>query len=79
MSSFNNQLNDLKLYQQQMGIVNKAEVDIFSRSLAFFGDATDVGNFISDCTSFFGVSSRSSSRSSQNQSTSASSALLVRA
>ena len=30
-----------------LGIVNKAEVDVFSGTLLFFNDSTDVGNLIS--------------------------------
>ena len=34
------------------GIVNKAEVDVFSGTLLFFNDSTDVGNLISGSSAF---------------------------
>ena len=35
-----------------LGIVNKAEVDVFSGTLLFFNDSTDVGNLISGSSAF---------------------------
>ena len=37
---------------KDFGIVNKAEVDDFLEIPCFFGDATDVGNLISDSSAF---------------------------
>ena len=40
-----------------VGIVNKAEVDVFLKLSCFFNDPTDVGNFISgtdNCSSLVG-------------------------
>ena len=34
------------------GIVNKAEVDVFLELACFFNDPTDVGNLISDSSTF---------------------------
>ena len=34
------------------GIVNKAEIDVFSRTLLFFHDPADVGNLISGSFAF---------------------------
>ena len=34
------------------GVVNKAEVDVFLEFSCFFDDPTDVGNLISDSSSF---------------------------
>ena len=34
------------------GIVNKAEIDVFSGTLCFFDDPVDVGNLISGSTGF---------------------------
>ena len=39
-------------HSQRFGIVNKAEVDVFLELSCFFGDSTDVGNFISGSSAF---------------------------
>ena len=36
-----------------VGLVNKAEVDVFLEFSCFFDDPTDVGNLISGSSSFF--------------------------
>ena len=39
-------------HKQRLGIVNKAEVDVFLELSCFFNDPTDVGNFISGSFAF---------------------------
>ena len=39
-------------HSQRLGIVNKAEVDIFLELSCFFDDPADVGNFISGSSAF---------------------------
>ena len=38
------------------GIVNKAEIDVFSGTLLLFDDPVDVGNLISGSSAFFNTS-----------------------
>ena len=37
---------------QDFGVVNKAELDVFLELSYFFSDPTDIGNLISDSSSF---------------------------
>ena len=39
-------------HSQRLGIVNKAEVDVFLELSCFFDDPTDVGNLISGSSAF---------------------------
>ena len=40
------------IHSQGIGIVNKAEIDVFLELSCFFDDPTDVGNLISDFSAF---------------------------
>jgi len=40
-------------HSQRLGIVNKAEIDVFLELSCFFDDPEDVGNLISGSSSFF--------------------------
>ena len=39
-------------HSQMLGIVNKAEIDVFLELSCFFDDPADVGNFISGSSAF---------------------------
>ena len=39
-------------HSQRLGIVNKAEVDVFLELSCFFDDLADVGNLLSDSSAF---------------------------
>ena len=39
-------------HSQRLGIVNKAEIDVFLELSCFFDDPADVGNLISDSSAF---------------------------
>ena len=39
-------------HSQNLGIVNKAEIDVFLELFCFFDDPVDVGNLISDSSAF---------------------------
>ena len=39
-------------HSQRLGIVNKAEIDVFLELSCFFDDPTDVGNLISGSSAF---------------------------
>ena len=40
-------MTELNLQGERLGVVNKAEVDVFLELSCFFNDPTDVGNMIS--------------------------------
>ena len=42
----------LVIHSQRLGIVNKAEIDVFLELSCFFNDPVDVGNLISGSSAF---------------------------